>query len=112
VSDKIDLDISPEPEDFGNDIVTVLDENGVEHVFEELDRIETDEGKFVALIPVYDESEELLSDSGELIVLKVDEDGNEVYLEPIEDDDLFNKIGNIFEERLQDIFEFEDENEE
>ena len=40
MSDKIDLDISPEPEDFGNDIVTVLDENGVEHVFEELDRIE------------------------------------------------------------------------
>ncbi len=110
MSDKVDLNIAPDPEDYGNDIVTVLDENGVEHVFEELDRIETDEGKFVALSPIYDEAEDSLSDSGELIVLKVDEDENEVYLEPIEDDDLFNKIGNIFEERLQDFFEFEDEN--
>ena len=41
-------------EEFGPDIVSVVDDDGVEHTFEELDRIETDEGKFVALLPVYD----------------------------------------------------------
>lgn len=97
-------------EDYGNDIVSVVDEDGVEHIFEELDRIETDEGKFIALLPIYDEAEEILEDSGELIILSVDEENDEIYLEPIEDDAVFEKIGNIFEERLQDIFEFNDEN--
>ena len=96
--------------EFGNDLVSVVDENGVEHTFEELDRIETDEGRFIALLPVYTEAEEILDDDGELIKRSVveDEDG-EIYLEPIEDDKLFNKIGELFEERLADYFEFDGE---
>ena len=91
------------------DIVTVIDDDGKEHIFEELDRIETDDGRYVALLPVYDTAEEILDDDGELIILSVveDEDG-ETYLEPIEDEELFNEIGQIFEERLADLFEFND----
>ena len=96
-------------EEYGPDIVSVVDEDGVEHTFEELDRIETDEGKFVALLPIYDEAEEIIDSDGELIILQVTEDDGELYLEPIEDDKLFDKIGKIFEERLADIFEFDDE---
>lgn len=96
-------------EEFNPDIVSVVDENGVEHTFEELDRIETDKGKYVALLPVYDEAEEIIDDDGELIILKVSEEDGETYLEPIEDDDEFNEIGNIFEERLAELFSFEDE---
>lgn len=97
-------------EGFGPDIVSVVDENGVEHTFEELDRIETDAGRFIALLPIYNEAEEILDSDGELIILSVveDEDG-ETYLEPIEDEELFNEIGEIFEERLADCFEFEEE---
>ncbi len=96
-------------EEYGPDIVSVVDEDGVEHTFEELDRIETDEGKFVALLPVYDEAEEIIDSDGELIILQVTEEDGEFYLEPIEDDKLFDKIGKLFEERLADIFEFDDE---
>lgn len=96
-------------EEFNPDIVTVIDENGVEHTFEELDRIETDTAKYVALLPVYDEAEEILDDDGELIILRVSEEGGETYLEPIEDDNEFNEIGKIFEERLEDLFSFDDE---
>lgn len=97
-------------ESFGNNIVSVVDENGVEHTFEELDRIETDDGRYIALLPIYNEAEEILDGDGELIILSVveDEDG-EVYLEPIEDEALFNEIGEIFEERLAEYFEFEEE---
>ena len=101
--------MSDELEIYEEDIVTVVDDDGVEHTFEELDRIETDEGKFVALLPVYDEAEEILDSNGELIILQVTEEDGELYLEPIEDDKLFDKIGKLFEERLADIFEFEDE---
>lgn len=107
MSDKNTVDSYAE-EDFTADLVTVIDEEGIEHSFEELDRIETDEGKFIALLPIYDEAEDILSESGELIVLQVNEEEGEIYLEPIEEDKLFNKVGNIFEERLQDIFEFDD----
>lgn len=96
-------------EEYNPDIVSVIDENGVEHTFEELDRIETDDAKYVALLPIFDEAEEVLDDDGELIILKVSEEDGETYLEPIEDDDEFNEIGKIFEERLADIFSFEDE---
>ena len=98
-----------ENNEYGADLVTVVDENGVQHTFEELDRIETDEGKFVALLPVYDEAEEIIDSDGELIILQVTEEDGEFYLEPIEDDKLFDKIGKLFEERLADIFEFDDE---
>ncbi|MBR5544983.1 MAG: DUF1292 domain-containing protein [Clostridia bacterium] len=96
-------------EEFNPDLVSVIDENGVEHVFEELDRIETDTAKYVALLPVYDEAEEILDDDGELIILKVCEEEGETYLEPIEDDNEFNEIGKIFEERLSELFAFDDE---
>ena len=97
-------------ENFGNNIVSVVDEEGVEHTFEELDRIETDDGRYIALLPIYKEAEEILDGDGELIILSVveDEDG-ETYLEPIEDEALFNEIGDIFEERLADYFEFDEE---
>ncbi len=96
-------------EEFNPDLVSVIDENGVEHVFEELDRIETDTAKYVALLPVYDEAEEILDDDGELIILKVCEEDGETYLEPIEDDNEFNEIGKIFEERLSELFAFDEE---
>ena len=95
--------------EFNPDLISVVDENGVEHVFEELDRIETDDGRYVALLPVYEDAEEILDDDGELIILQVVEDADgETYLEPIEDDKLFDEIGKIFEDRLADIFEFDD----
>ncbi len=97
-------------EDYNPDIVSVVDENGVSHTFEELDRIETDEGRFIALLPIYEDAQEIIDDDGELIILQVNEDEDgEIYLEPIEDEELFNKIGKIFEERLEDLFEFDEE---
>ena len=96
-------------EDYNPDIVSVIDENGEEHHFEELDRIETDEGRFVALLPIYQDAEEILDDDGELIILSVVEDADgETYLEPIEDEKLFDTIGKAFEERLADLFEFDE----
>ena len=96
-------------ENYNPDIVSVVDEDGVEHTFEELDRIETDDARYVALLPVYDEAEDNMDDDGELIILKVNEEDGETYLEPIEDEDEFNEIGSIFEERLSDLFDIHEE---
>ena len=93
------------------DIVSVIDEDGKEHTFEELDRIETDKGKYVALLPIFDDAEEQLEDSGEIIILKVSEENGETYLVQIEDDKEFNEIGNIIEDRLIEKYEKEAEEE-
>ncbi len=96
--------------EYNPDIVSVVDEEGKEHVFEELDRIETDKGRYVALLPMYDDPQEMLEDDGELIILKVEEDDDgDTYLCPIEDEEEFNEVGEAFEERLSDMFDFEDE---
>ena len=95
-------------EEFGTDIVSVVDDDGVQHQFEVLDAIETDEGRYVALTPVYDDPAEAVADDGELIVLKVVEENGEDMLVPIEDDDEFDEIAEIFEERLADLYEIEE----
>lgn len=87
-------------------IVSVVDEEGEEHIFEELDIIEMDDKEYVALLPVYDE--DVVDEDGELIILIRNYDGDEIFLEPIEDDDEFMRIGKMFEDRLADMFEFND----
>ena len=57
----------------------------------------------------FTEAEEIIDDDGELIILKVCEEDGETYLEPIEDDNEFNEIGKIFEERLSEMFSFDEE---
>lgn len=98
--------------EYNPDIVSVIDEEGKEHTFEELDRIETDKGKYVALLPIFDDADDQLEDSGEFIILKATEENGETYLSAIEDEDEFNEVGVLFEERLIDLFEFEEEEEE
>ena len=74
---------------------------------EELDRIETDQGRYVAVLPTFDSEEEMLESDSELIVLKVFEEGDETFLAGIEDDDEFDEVADIFEERLSDLFEID-----
>ncbi len=94
--------------EYNPDIITLEDDDGVEYTFEVLDRIETDEARYVALLPVYDDPQKLLDDSGELVILKVVEENNEEFFEDIEDDDEYNMIVDAFTERLQDAFEIEE----
>ncbi|HBL41627.1 MAG TPA: DUF1292 domain-containing protein [Ruminococcaceae bacterium] len=95
--------------EYNPDIVSVVDENGKEHIFEELDRIETDNGRYVALLPTYDDAAEQLQDDGDIIILKVTEENGETYLSQIEDDAEFDEVGRLFEDRLMDLFEEEED---
>lgn len=93
-----------------SDIVSVVDDDGTEHLFEEIDRIETDDGKrYVALLPIYDDATEILDDDGDVFILKVIEEKGETYLVQIEDEKEFNEIGNIFEDRLIELYEKQSE---
>ena len=91
------------------DIVSVVDEEGKEHLFEEIDRIELDDDRrYVALVPIYEDEIEILEDDGDVLILKVIEEKGETYLIQIEDEEEFNEVGNIIEDRLIEKYEKED----
>lgn len=94
-------------EQFGPDLVSVIDDEGNQHQFEILDAIETDDGRYVALMPVFDDADQAVEDDGELIVLEVVNENGEDLLVPIEDDETFDEIAGIFEERLEEYYEID-----
>lgn len=97
--------------DFGPDILTLMDEDGCEHQFEVIDDLDVDDEQYLAMIPYFGEQEEeMLEDDGELVILKSveDEDGTE-YLEPIDNEEEFNKISAMFMKRLEEYYDFKEE---
>ena len=89
-------------DEYNPDIVTLSDDDGKEYTVEVLDAIETETGRYLAMLPIYD--------SGELVIVKVgeeEENGDEYYYE-IEDDDEYDMIADAFVERLEDFFEIDD----
>lgn len=100
-------------EEYGPDIITLMDEDGQEHEFEMVDTLDRDGERYVALVAAYDDPDEQLQDDGELVVLKVVTEGEEEFLEAIEDEVEFDEIAAIFMERLEDEFDFtEDEDQD
>ena len=83
---------------FGNDIVTLSDDDGKEYSFEILDAIETDTGRYLAMLPYFADAKERLDDSGELVLVKV-----------FEDEDEYDTIADLFIDRLQDAFEIDEQ---
>ena len=96
-------------EELGTDLLTLVDDDGNEHEFEFLDSIELDNGKrYVALVPTFDNPEDALQDSAELVILEVITEGEEEFLEPVQDEETFNEVSEIFVERLSEDYDFED----
>lgn len=97
-------------EEYGNDIVTLTDDDGKSYSFEILDAIETDTGRYLAMVPYFSDPQEKLDDSGDLVLVKVQEDENgDEYLEDIADDDEYETIADLFIDRLQDDYDIEEE---
>lgn len=94
-----------------DNLVILNDEEGNEVKFEFLDLVELDEEEYVVLLPMDEEGEE---DEGEVVILKVedtdDEDADEESYVSIEDEEILNKVFEIFKEKFKDDFDFIDEN--
>lgn len=97
-----------ENKEYNPDIISLTDDEGKEYTFEVLDAIESDDGRYLAMLPVHETAEELLEDSGELVIVKVGEENGEEYLFPIEDDEEYEFVADAFIERLQDMFEIDE----
>ena len=91
-----DFEKNPElEEELDENIITLTDEEtGEECEFELLARATIDEKLYFALVPADDE------DAEEYVILRVSEDGDDILMESIEDDDEFEKV----EEYFNDLF--------
>ena len=99
-----------EEQNFGNDIITLTDDEGKNYEFEIVDAIETDDGRYLAMIPYFSDPKDKLDDSGESVLLKVFEDENgDEYFEDIADDDEYETVADLFINRLQDMFEIDEQ---
>lgn len=95
------------------DIYTLVDEEGVEQAFEMLDTLEVEGQRYFALIPYFETPEDFIEDEADLVVLKslIDENGDEL-MTSIDDEDEYQRIGNMFIENLAQMFDEMDEDEE
>ena len=93
--------------EYNPDIITLADDEGKEYTFEVLDAIETDDGRYLALLPTFEDPQQMLDDSGELVIVKVGEEDGEEYYYEIEDDDEYDTVADAFVDRLEDFFEID-----
>ncbi len=91
-------------EEYEADLITLLDDENVEHTFEVIDIIEKDDKVYYALLPVYDDAQEQVEDDGEYYIFQiVEEDGEELLLE-VEDEALLDELAETFEKHFEEIF--------
>lgn len=89
---------------YGNDFITITDDDGKEYELEVLSTIETDDAVYLALVPagVEDDPEAELEVS---ILKKVMEDGEEI-LVTVDDEDELEEVYGIL---MDSLYEDEDE---
>ena len=102
---------TPDMEDDMDNILLLSDEDGNDVQFEFLELIDYDEEEYVVLLPVEDESEDEI---GEVVILKVEQtesEDQESYV-GVEDEEVLNKVFEIFKEKFKDEFDYVDDEDE
>lgn len=91
-----------------DNIIILNDEEGKEVKFEFLDLVELDNEEYIILLP----AEEAEDDAeGEVVILKIEDSENEEeesYVS-VDDEEVLNKVFEIFKEKFKDEFDFVDE---
>lgn len=95
--------------DMQPDLYTLVDEDGKEQMFELLDSLEYEGDTYYALTPYLEDAEAILADNGEVVILKSTYENDEEVLISVDDDDLFDTLGNLFMDRFAELFEEDDE---
>lgn len=99
---------APQGEEYGPDLITLEDENGKECTFEVIDAIDYKEVHYMAVIP-YVEDPENLDEDAQLILMRVGQDEQGEYMDVVDDDEELFEVGGIFEERLKEFFDIDDD---
>ena len=95
-------------EEYGNDIISLMDEEGNETEYEMIDAVELDGQTYVALLPLYENPEDIVEEDYQVVILKMVEEDGEELLSTLDSDEELDLIYNQFMERLFADEEMED----
>lgn len=94
--------------EYGNDYLTLTDEEGREIEFEHVASVEIDGETYVGLIEVVDDPAAQLQSDGQLVILKViEDDAGEEVLVTIDNDEELTRAVKAFEKELEEEFEID-----
>ncbi|WBY63787.1 MAG: UPF0473 protein [Thermocaproicibacter melissae] len=99
-------------DDFGADLLTLVDDEGKEHEFEILDVIDNEDGCFYALLPTYDDPQKEVESRGSYYIFEAIEEDGEQQLAEVEDEELLEKLAKQFEARFEEFFGDDEEDDE
>lgn len=98
-------------DEFGADLLTLVDEEGQEHEFEVLDVIDNDDGTFYALLPSFDDPQEQVEDAGNYYIFQSIEEDGEQQLAEVDDEALLDRLAQAFEAHFEELYADEDADE-
>lgn len=88
-------------EEYGADIYTLTDEDGVEGQYEEIGVAEVDDKVYHALVPLDENGRE--SGDEYIILREAEAEDGETVLESIEDDEEFDRVADLFDDEFSEI---------
>ena len=94
--------------EFGNDFITLIDEDGNEVEFELVDSVEHDDNLYTAFI----EADADVTKPVELTILKVVLQDDEEMLVSLDDEEEYSAMYKIFEQRMEEMEDEDDEDDE
>ncbi len=91
-------------QDYTPELYTLSDEEGKEQTFELIDTYVEGDDRYYAMVPYFENPDDLIQNDGELVILKSDYVDDEEMLVTIEDDDEYDRIGAIFLKRIEEMY--------
>ena len=111
MDEEKDLTPQQQEDDLPGDYITLTGQDGQEYQCELVDTMKYNGREYVAL--VIEDDPTLQEGEGNFDVMRsVAGDDGEAYLEPIEDDEEYGEVSELFMERLSDLYVFEEMDEE
>ncbi len=99
-------------DEYGADLLTLIDDEGEEHEFEVLDVIDNDDGCFYALLPTFEDPKDKVDAEGTYYIFEAIEENGEQQLAEVENEELLDKLAEIFEGRFEELYDAEDTDDE
>ncbi len=95
-------------DEYGADLLTLIDDEGEEHEFEVLDVIDNDDGCFYALLPTFEDPQQKVDAEGTYYIFEAIEEDGEQQLAEVENEELLDKLAELFESRFEELYDSDD----
>ncbi len=95
--------------EYGNDIITLTDEQGEELQFEIIAGVELDGETYLGMIELFDDPQKMIESDAQLVIMKQVEDNNgETVLVTLDSNEELERVVKEFEMVLEEEYEIDD----